>query len=32
MDARQDKGKMEEAIKNCLSRLEKQEETGFKDL
>ena len=32
MDARPDKEEMEEAIENFLSRLEKQEQRGFKDL
>lgn len=32
MDARPDKEDMEEAIKHFLSRLEKQEELGFRDL
>ena len=32
MDARPDKEEMEEAIENFLSRLEKQEERGFRDL
>ena len=32
MDARPDKEEMEEAIENFLSRLEKQEQRGFRDL
>ena len=32
MDARPDKEDMEEAIEHFLSRLEKQEERGFRDL
>ena len=32
MDARPDKEEMEEALENFLSRLEKQEWSGFKDL
>ncbi len=32
MDARHDKEEMEEAIKNFLSRPEKQEQSGFRDL
>ena len=32
MDARPDKVETEEAIENVLSRLEKQEERGFRDL
>ena len=32
MDARPDKEDMEEAIEHFLSRLEKQEEEGFRDL
>ncbi len=32
MDARPDKEEMEEAIENFLSRLEKQEQSGFRDL
>ena len=32
MDARPDKEEMEEAIEKFLSRLEKQEQRGFKDL
>ena len=32
MDARPDKEDMEEAIEHFLSRLEKQEELGFRDL
>ena len=32
MDARPDKEEMDEAIENFLSRLEKQEERGFRDL
>ena len=32
MDARPDKEEMEEAIEDFLSRLEKQEQRGFKDL
>jgi hypothetical protein len=32
MDARPDKKEMEDAIKNFLRSLEKQEERGFRDL
>ena len=32
MDARPDKEEMEQAIENFLSKLEKQERSGFRDL